>query len=304
MEVFGLARNSVYRFRQRLFPTSMVTYPFHFAMLTHPGRVRKGNEDTCAASIESGAFVVCDGMGGAAAGEVASRMAADTFLKTLAPKKSRTPRNVEAAARLDSAIHAANQAVFQHSRRSAELRGMGTTLVALLFEAAPDEESQPSLTLAHVGDSRCYRFRNGELELLTGDHSLVEEQVRSGELTPFQAQHHPWRNIITRAVGSQATVEAEIQTLAPQPGDLYLLASDGLTRELADEEIAEVLVLAHAREPIPSVARLGSGSMRVAEVVRPAERTPDLAIVCQSLIDRANDAGGGDNITVLLLGIK
>ena len=263
--------------------SSMSSSPVHFAMLSHPGRVRKGNEDTCAASVEAGAYVVCDGMGGAAAGEVASRLATEAFLKSLKPAGEKTPRLATPDVRLDAAIHAANQAVYQHSRRSSELRGMGTTLVALLVEPAA-AKGLPSLTLAHVGDSRCYLFRQGVLLALTADHSLVEEQLRLGEITAFEAEHHPMRNIITRAVGSQPTVEPEITHVDPLSGDLYLLASDGLMRELSDAEIAQTMQRAQMREKVRS--------------------RPDkvfLASLCQTLVDQANDAGGGDNITVLIL---
>ena len=269
-------------------------------MLSHPGRVRKGNEDTCAAAPEIGAFVVCDGLGGAAAGEVASRLAADAFLKSLTPVRGETPRQGTPDVRLDAAIHAANQAVFQQSRRLVEMNGMGTTLVALLLEPGPQAPKivgsktgtlargtvppRPVLTLAHVGDSRCYLFREGKLALLTQDHSLVEEQLRMGAISAVEAEHHPMRNIITRAVGSQASVEPEIRHLDPRSGDLYLLASDGLTRELSDAGIAQSMNRFITRE-----------------AVRKRAARPDLSILAQTLIDQANDAGGGDNITVLLL---
>ena len=252
-------------------------------MLSHPGRVRKGNEDTCGASPEAGAYVVCDGMGGAAAGEVASRLATEAFLKALKPAREKTPRLATPDVRLDAAIHSANEAVYQHSRRSSELRGMGTTLVALLVEPAA-AKGPPSLTLAHVGDSRCYLFRNGVLLALTADHSLVEEQLRMGEITQYEAENHPMRNIITRAVGSQPTVEPEITHVDPLSGDLYLLASDGLTRELTDAEIAHTIHRAQTREKVRT---------------RPAKVF--LGSLCQTLVDQANDAGGGDNITVLLV---
>ncbi len=258
--------------------------PFTYASLSHTGRVRKGNEDACAVSETDGAFIVCDGMGGAAAGEIASRLAVDTFLAHLTPPSldsEKTPRRATPDIRLDAAIHAANQAVYQHSRKSPELRGMGTTLVALLLELHESNRTPqpPSLTLAHVGDSRCYLFRAGALTLLTHDHSLVEEQVRAGQITAFEALHHPMRNIITRAIGSAPTVEPDIRHLDPQPGDLFLLASDGLTRELSDVHLAAILQRAH-RNP---------------------DRTLDLNSLCRTLIDEANDAGGGDNVTVLLL---
>jgi protein phosphatase len=288
---FGWVRRVVYRFAERFLRQSMDFYPVSLAMLSHPGRVRKNNEDTCSALREHGAFVVCDGMGGAAAGEVASKVAAQAFLKALASvrgSRDRAPRTATPDVRMEAAVHAANDAVFQHSRRSIQLHGMGTTLVGLLLEvtggagngkkaAAPEAVS---LTLAHVGDSRCYLYRGDALTLLTNDHSLVEEQLRLGEITAFEAEHHPMRNIITRAVGSQATVEPEIQHLEPRSGDIYLLASDGLTRELADEEIAATIFRA---------------------VSRAADGRPNLETLCQTLIDEANDAGGGDNVTVLLV---
>ena len=263
----------------------MDPYPYSVAMLSHPGRVRKGNEDACSMSREAGAFVVCDGMGGAAAGEVASRMATQTFLKSLQPEKTTTPRMATPDVRLDFAVQSANEAVWEHSRSSPELHGMGTTLVALLLERVErpvggGSAQHRSLTLVHVGDSRCYRFRGGVLSLLTADHSLVEEQVRMGEMTAQEAINHPMRNIITRAVGSQPEVEPEIANLDPEPGDIYMLASDGLNRELANEEMEQTFSRAMARA---------------------ANRRPNLDSLAQTLIDEANDAGGGDNITVLLL---
>jgi PPM family protein phosphatase len=244
-------------------------------MLSDTGLLRKGNEDTCAASLDLGAFVVCDGMGGAAAGEVASHLAAETFLKCL------EPADASPSTRLTNAVEAANNAVFEKARQQPELAGMGTTLVALLHvaldTAKPDPEAH-SLWLAHVGDSRCYLYRSRELSQLTDDHSLVEEQVRAGQLTPYEAARSPMRNYITRAVGSQSTVEIDLQPLTPQPGDLYLLASDGLNREITDADIATVLA------DIPS-----------------PPTTPYLAAAAKALITAANHHGGRDNITVLLI---
>ncbi len=243
-------------------------------MLSHPGRVRQNNEDACAASSETHAYIVCDGMGGAAAGEVASHLAAETFLATL--------HSQDAAAkpqfRLTAAIQASNQAIFQRARQSANLHGMGTTLVALLYPSEDNSNDKAALWLAHVGDSRCYLLRDGDLTLLTADHSLVEEQLRAGAITPEQAALSPMRNLITRAVGSQPSVEPEIQSHHPRPGDLYLLASDGLTRELDDD------TLAHQLRAIPN-----------------PPTQDDLHLACDALISAANHYGGHDNITVLLL---
>ncbi len=242
-------------------------------MLSHPGLVRHGNEDACAAAPEAGAFVVCDGMGGAAAGEVASHLAAETFLSHLTPPTANGNNSVKPEARLAAAINAANQAVYQKSRRTPQLSGMGTTLVALFHTPA-------ALWLAHVGDSRCYRLRRGHLQQLTNDHSLVEEQLRAGQITPAQAARSPMRNLITRAIGSETAVEADIQSHRPQPDDLYLLASDGLTHDLADSKIESIL----AAIPTPATQ-------------------PALVHASEALIAAANHNGGHDNITVLLIAI-
>ena len=288
MSDLGTARSWVYRLAERLFLEFMSPKPFSFAMLSHSGRVRKGNEDACAANPDIGAFVVCDGMGGAAAGEIASRMATDAFLLSLAPPvdEDASPRTATPDVRLNAAIREANSAVFQHALRNPQFHGMGTTLVALLLRPA-HAGAATALTLAHVGDSRCYLFRDGALSMLTQDHSLVEEQVRLGELTALEAAYHPMRNIITRAVGSQPDVEPEIRNLDPKPDDIYLLASDGLTRELSDADIAQTFQ-----------------RFLALEATRKRAAKPELSSLAQTLIDQANDAGGGDNITVLLLHLR
>ncbi|WP_353068309.1 protein phosphatase 2C domain-containing protein [Tunturibacter empetritectus] len=274
-----------------------------YAMLSHRGRVRKGNEDTCAAAPEIGAFVVCDGMGGAAAGEVASTLAADTFLANLSPPRGGLDASLTPEARMNAAIHAANHAVYQQSRQQRQYNGMGTTLVALLHTPVVKSESKgengkaptrrspashlnsrvtdpPTLWLGHVGDSRCYRQRRGKLEQLTIDHSLIEEQLRAGQITLDQAAHSPMRNLITRAIGSQATVQPEIQSHRPQANDVYLLASDGLTHEVTDEEIAEILTAIPRPQTVAALTK-----------------------ACEDLITTANRNGGNDNITVLLVAV-
>ena len=268
-----------------------------YSMLSHRGRVRRANEDACGARPEQGAFVVCDGMGGAAAGEVASHLAVQAFLNELSqtalidpatgkpplaatraapPREAPDPAPADPRTRLDEAVHAANLAVFRQSRKSPALHGMGTTLVGLSFKN--ETPGARTLWLAHVGDSRCYRLRSGVLDLLTRDHSLVEEHIQAGLLTRVQAAASPIRNIITRAVGSDPCVEPEIAALDPLPGDLYLLASDGLTRELDDSEIARILTRTAAPR---TQAALDSA--------------------CHTLIDAANRKGGHDNITALLV---
>jgi PPM family protein phosphatase len=193
----------------------------------------------------------------------------------------------------------ANQRVLREARQTRALRGMGTTLVALLAEPAAGLDGADgadarwgTVWLANVGDSRCYRLRAGVLEQLTVDHSLVEEQVRAGEITREQAEHSPIRNVITRAVGSYATVEADIQSVAAEGGDLYLLTTDGLMRELSDGEIAGILQMGQA----PCSACSGTGP-RAMDAVR-------LERICGMLVDAANERGGGDNITCLLVHLK
>jgi serine/threonine protein phosphatase PrpC len=244
-----------------------------FAMHSDPGRVRRLNEDNCGASPEHGAFVICDGMGGAASGEVASKLARDSFLKSLATSAfSAAP----ARARLYEAVRAANQAVYRQAQRHRAQRGMGTTLVAML--ATSEDTSTRTAFIAHVGDSRCYRLRAGQIERLTCDHSLIQEQIQAGLITTHEAAASPIRNIITRAIGTYAAVEPEIAAHAVQPGDLFLLASDGLTGELEDSDIAACL--------------------RSVNTAAPTQ--PELENACHALIYNANEHGGSDNITVLL----
>ena len=239
------------------------------ASLTHVGRIRQGNEDAFAEDPLRGLFIVCDGMGGAAAGEIASRTAVESFHDTIADLCAAidyTPQEM-----LERAVKIANKSVFATAHKSQELRGMGTTLVALLLEDAPEG---PLAWIANVGDSRCYRLRAGELEQLTHDHSLVEEQVRAGQLTPQEAENSPMRNVITRAIGSFATVQPDIFQQPAAPGDTFLLCSDGLTRDLHDAELADIL-----------------------------RENADLPTAARRLIQAANEAGGGDNITCILVRI-
>ena len=206
-------------------------------------------------------FVVCDGMGGAAAGEIASSLAVDEMMRLLVAEGQGAPTPEQA----EKAIYAANQAVFIRSQRNPKLAGMGTTLVALIA-------GERQVWILNVGDSRGYRLRTGTLQQITRDHSLVEEQVRMGRMNRTEAQRSPLRNMITRALGTQSQVTADVFALEAEPGDLYLLCSDGLTRELSDPLIESLL-----RLELP------------------------LEELCARLVNAANKAGGHDNITCLLV---
>jgi protein phosphatase len=223
------------------------------------GRQRRANEDSF--FVRAPLFVVADGMGGAQAGEVASRLAAEAFAGGL-------PDDGTSEQRLEARVREANQRIHEVSQEDRTLNGMGTTITAAHLDG--DE-----LALAHVGDSRAYLLRDGELTRLTRDHTLVEELVRRGELTEQEAAEHPQRSIITRALGPEADVEIDLRTHRVQAGDVLLLCSDGLTGMIGEDEVAAIL--------------------RSAAGLAPAGR---------ALVAAANDAGGRDNITVVLFRIE
>ena len=225
------------------------------AFRTDTGRQRNANEDSF--FVRAPVFVVADGMGGAQAGEVASKAAAEAFERDL---PAAPPERV-----LRETIEAANREIHEHARADPSLAGMGTTITAAIVDPAGEE-----VAIGHVGDSRAYRLRDGRLERLTRDHSLVEEMRRKGQLTDAQAEDHPQRSIITRALGPEPEVEVDVQTVPAQPGDVFLLCSDGLTTMLDDEHIARILAAATSLEA-----------------------------AVRALIDEANRAGGRDNITAL-----
>ncbi|WP_254062472.1 Stp1/IreP family PP2C-type Ser/Thr phosphatase [Acidobacterium sp. S8] len=235
------------------------------AALTDVGRVRSANEDSYGLCAEVGFFVVCDGMGGAAAGEVASQ----TAVETLRDKVCSAQTLHEARKILEQGIAEANWRVFSHAERDTSLHGMGTTMVSLLVRDG-------RAWIAHVGDSRCYRLRAGALERMTQDHSLVDEQVRLGQITPGEAEMSPLRNVITRAIGTRETVSPDVDEVATEHGDLFLLCSDGLTKEVSEPRLAELL----------------SGD------------ASDLQALCQKLVDEANAEGGSDNITAIVVRVS
>lgn len=227
---------------------------------TDKGRKRPSNEDAVGYSIEEGIYVLCDGMGGAAAGEVASSTAIEETMRRFIAREAGTPP-LKAA---EAAIGGANQAIFSRSQRDRKLRGMGTTLVAIVVD-------EQRAWVLNIGDSRCYLLRDGRLQQVSRDHSLVDEQVREGRMNPVEALNSPYRNVITRALGTQNDVAADVFEIDTEPGDLFLLCSDGLTREIDDHLIEDILRLE---------APLGE--------------------LCERLIAAANEAGGRDNITCLL----
>lgn len=227
---------------------------------TDTGRQRQANEDSLLA--RSPLFVVADGMGGAQAGEVASMTAISAFENGL-------PDGVAEEALRDS-IAAANRDIHDQAHSDSSLAGMGTTITA----ASVDSERE-QVVIGHVGDSRAYRLRDGIIQRLTRDHSLVEEMRRRGQITEEQAEDHPQRSIITRALGPEPEVEVDIQTVPTEPGDVFLLCSDGLTTMIGDEQIKEIIV--------------GATSLDAAT---------------RALVDEANRAGGRDNITVILFEVE
>ena len=225
------------------------------AFRTDTGRQRSENED--ALFVRPPIFVVADGMGGAQAGEVASKTAAEAFDRDL-------PEGPPEAF-LRETIEEANRRIHELARTDPSRAGMGTTITAAIVDGRAEE-----VGIGHVGDSRAYRLRRGRLEQLTRDHSLVEEMRRKGQITDAQAEDHPQRSIITRALGPEPEVEVDLQTVPAAPGDVFMLCSDGLTTMVGEQRIAAVL--------------------SEADSMREAVRT---------LVDEANAAGGRDNITAL-----
>jgi PPM family protein phosphatase len=224
------------------------------AVATHPGRKRRHNED--AYVCDPPLFAIADGMGGARAGEVASGLAAAALQSN--------DVNGSGAERVVALMQAANRSVYERSSQDADVAGMGTTMTVALVEDG-------GVVFGHVGDSRAYVLRDGELEQLTDDHSLVAELVRGGKLSAEEAVHHPQRSVITRALGTDPDVDVDTFTVEGREGDVFVLCSDGLTDMVADEEIGEVL--AEGRENLDEAA--------------------------DELVRRANRAGGQDNITVV-----
>ncbi|SRR5579875_503678 len=236
------------------------------------GCIRESNEDSFGTAPELGLFVLSDGMGGLECGEVASRLAVETILRECRRAESAPPPNGNAASdvsaeskRLLAAIRAANEAIHGATQKNGTNGQMGATIVAVRFAGE-------RMSLAHVGDSRAYRLRGGHLEQLTRDHSFVAEQVREGRMTEQEAGQSGLQNVLMRALGVAPEVEADVTEELMLDEDVVLLCSDGLTRELTDAQIAAVLGECH-----------------------------DAQEAADQLVDAAKQAGGGDNITALVL---
>ncbi len=237
----------------------MIIRAVDFVQLSDTGRERRTNEDN--AFSQAPLFAVADGMGGARGGEVASGIVVETLTGGM-------PDGVPPEAGLAELTREANHRIHQRATADAERAGMGTTLTAAYV-------GDGEVAFAHVGDSRAYRFRDGKLEQLTNDHSLVGELVRRGKLTPQQAEEHPQRSVITRALGPEASVQVDSFSVGAQPGDVFLLCSDGLTSMVPVETMEDVL-----------------------------READSLDAAARRLIDAANEAGGRDNITVVLFRIE
>ena len=236
-----------------------------YASRSDVGMIRSGNEDSVFADANAhrGVFMVADGMGGHAAGEIASDMAVRIVSRELSPLRDITSPGGESA--LKAAVRDANRAIFERTLSELDKQGMGTTASVLLL-------SGPRYLIGQVGDSRVYRVRNGVLQQLTKDHSYVQEQVDAGYITPEQARYHPYSNVITRCVGASREVEADTYSGEVQTGDVFLVASDGLTGMVDDARLQHLLS---------------------------SHSSPGRMV--DALINEANGRGGLDNITAVVV---
>lgn len=248
-----------------------------YAGNTHVGMKRSHNEDNLAILAEENLYMVADGMGGHASGEVASEMAVDTvadfFRETAKDEDITWPYKMEKGRkyeenRLAAGIKLANLRIYETASQNAAQRGMGTTLVALAFAGN-------TAFVGHVGDSRIYRLRGEELEQVTEDHSLLNDYIKMKDLTEQEIENFPHKNVIVRALGMKETVQVDVAHDEPEVGDLYMLCSDGLNGMITDQEMRRIML----------------------------DKRADLEECCNALIQAANDGGGNDNITVVLVEI-
>ena len=230
------------------------------AAFTHAGRKRRRNEDDYV--VDPPLFAVADGMGGAQAGEVASRLATGAF------REFHAADDLDEEERLTAIIQEANRRIYERAQTDAQASGMGTTVTAALV-------ARGGVTIGHVGDSRAYRIRGDELEQLTQDHSLVADLMRSGRLTAEEAKSHPQRSVITRALGTDPEVDVDTMTVEAEPGDVFLICSDGLTTMVGNDAI-----------------------------LRAVQESRDLEAAANALVKAANRGGGEDNVTVVLFTVE
>jgi serine/threonine protein phosphatase PrpC len=235
---------------------------FHAAALSDVGRKRRANEDSYAIETELGLYLVADGMGGHKAGQVASRLAVESAAASI---RSSNGSATSLTDRLAESVTTANREIFTQARSLSEFRGMGTTFVAAIT-------GEGCVAFAHVGDSRAYLIRGEGIRQLTHDHSVVGDLVRRNEITEQDALSHPHRHVLTRALGVRSAVEADFAELSPMAGDVFLLCSDGLTGLVRDHEIVSIVLA-----------------------------SPTLDGACERLVETANERGGEDNITVVIV---
>ncbi len=248
-----------------------------FAGATDVGCTRTHNEDSIYLPTDLRLAIVADGMGGHAAGEVASKLAVDTvvdyYYRTSELNPLTWPYKVDRGIRADvnrmtSAVMLANQEIVDCAKRDSKSKGMGTTLVALSF-------LDDTAVVGHVGDSRVYRMRGGDIAQLTEDHSLINDYIKMKRVTAEEAENWPHKNVIVRALGMKDTIQVDIVTSTPRVGDCYVMCSDGLSGMLSDEQIAHIV-----------------------------RNQPDLDLAVENLILAANEEGGEDNITVVLARVE
>jgi PPM family protein phosphatase len=261
---------------------------FSAAFATDIGRKRQQNQDNGINVPDLGLFLVADGMGGHRGGETASAMVVE-----IVPQEVRNAlqRGLPPKGAMTAAIRAASQAIFERAVRQSQLQGMGTTATALLFRDG-------SLTIGHVGDSRCYYFRPQALWQVTRDHSLVQEKLRAGLITRDQLKTDRMKNVITRSVGYEQDVVVDVYEMSVQPGDLFLVCSDGLSGLLDDLQMLKIVQreIFEGREP----TQPGAGGATAGSTMRESQGST-IERVVRKLVDSANANGGDDNITASLI---
>ena len=229
------------------------------------GRVRENNEDSFFVDTERGIFIAADGMGGHRAGEVASKMAVEIISSSL---KESLKDNGDIPLIIHKAIQVANREIYKKAAQDANLAGMGTTVVLTIY-------NENKIYIAHVGDSRAYLIQGNEIKQLTQDHSLVAELLNAKEINEEDARNHHLRHVLSKALGTEKSVKADIQNVQYQNGDYFLFCTDGITDMLRDEEIRRIFL-----------------------------NGQDLQKICEDLISSANEKGGKDNMTVVAISIK